>query len=527
MRSVCSLAPVPRAVQPTLRRKVEREIAVLKLVNHPALLRLYDVFETSKHLFLVLEHVQGGELFDYLVGKGRLPPEEALFFFRQIISGMRYCHSCLICHRDLKPENLLLDADMNIKIADFGFASLMKDGNMLETSCGSPHYASPEVVMGARYDGSQADIWSLGVILYALLTGKLPFDDSHIPRLLAKVKAGKFVLPNVLSDDVKDLISKMLVVDPEKRITLEEVIVHPWFLGDDNGAGFDDDTAVDASAYEPFSEEEQLDEEILATLGSLGWGDDEEITAALTSAEHNLEKVFYRLLEERKKQNDGLSSPRSGSRDEDSSYGSDSGGGGAVAIGGRRGSTSAAVLRHGSSPLSGNGSSGGGARSIPISSGGTASSPGDGQEEYGAVPGTPRFHRHPKMPGSNLHDAALSSSPKRSWFSSIFHSDKDKNGKGASQFGVHTFLSHPEIMSKLADTLNNLGIKWKLSNQNKIKAKYVSNTESQVKFKITVKQVADDGGHYINFLFRSGDIATYRTLYDFIQAELGIDHPSA
>ncbi|CAB3252609.1 unnamed protein product [Arctia plantaginis] len=128
--------------------KVEREIAIMKLIEHPHVLGLSDVYENKKYLYLVLEHVSGGELFDYLVKKGRLTPKEARRFFRQIISALDFCHSHSICHRDLKPENLLLDERNNIKIADFGMASLQPAGSLLETSCGSPHYACPEVIRG-------------------------------------------------------------------------------------------------------------------------------------------------------------------------------------------------------------------------------------------------------------------------------------------------------------------------------------------------------------------------------------------
>jgi len=173
-----------------LQEKVEREIAIMKLVSHPHVLTLYDVYESEHNLFLVLEHVEGGELFDYLVSRGRLPVSEALVFFQQIISAVDFCHHHYICHRDLKPENLLLDGCKNIKIADFGMASLQLRGSMLDTSCGSPHYASPEVVRGEKYDGRAADVWSCGVILFALLTGCLPFDDEDIQKLLMKVKVG-------------------------------------------------------------------------------------------------------------------------------------------------------------------------------------------------------------------------------------------------------------------------------------------------------------------------------------------------
>ena len=180
----------------------------MKLIRHPNILTLHDVYESNSDLYLVLDHVEGGELFDYLVKRGRLPEREALIFFQQVISGLDYCHQHLVCHRDLKPENLLLDANLNIKIADFGMAALQPEGKFLETSCGSPHYASPEIIKGEKYDGSSsqrlcrvvtytwalanlgpaADIWSCGIILYALLTGNLPFDDENIRKLLSKVR---------------------------------------------------------------------------------------------------------------------------------------------------------------------------------------------------------------------------------------------------------------------------------------------------------------------------------------------------
>mgnify|MGYP001057117960 CR=1 FL=1 len=128
----------------------------MKLIRHPNILTLHDVYESNSDLYLVLDHVEGGELFDYLVKRGRLPEREALIFFQQVISGLDYCHQHLVCHRDLKPENLLLDANLNIKIADFGMAALQPEGKFLETSCGSPHYASPEIIKGEKYDGSSS-----------------------------------------------------------------------------------------------------------------------------------------------------------------------------------------------------------------------------------------------------------------------------------------------------------------------------------------------------------------------------------
>ncbi|XP_023381426.1 serine/threonine-protein kinase BRSK2 [Pteropus vampyrus] len=214
--------------------KVEREIAILKLIEHPHVLKLHDVYENKKYLYLVLEHVSGGELFDYLVKKGRLTPKEARKFFRQIISALDFCHSHSICHRDLKPENLLLDEKNNIRIADFGMASLQVGDSLLETSCGSPHYACPEVIRGEKYDGRKADVWSCGVILFALLVGALPFDDDNLRQLLEKVKRGVFHMPHFIPPDCQSLLRGMIEVDAARRLTLEHIQKHTWYIGGKN-----------------------------------------------------------------------------------------------------------------------------------------------------------------------------------------------------------------------------------------------------------------------------------------------------
>lgn len=216
--------------KPKLWQKVRRETAILKLIEHPNILKLYDVLETPDKLYLILEHVKGGELFDYITKKGRLDRDEALKLFAQIVQGLEHCHLHSICHRDLKPENLLLDERRNIKIADFGMAQLMKEG-LLSTSCGSPHYASPEVIHGGQYDGKRSDVWSIGVILYALITGSLPFDDDHLPSLLQKVIKGHYFTPPWVPEDIADLISKMLVVDPHKRLPMAHIKFHRAYRG--------------------------------------------------------------------------------------------------------------------------------------------------------------------------------------------------------------------------------------------------------------------------------------------------------
>ncbi|XP_029438338.1 serine/threonine-protein kinase BRSK2 isoform X2 [Rhinatrema bivittatum] len=280
--------------------KVEREIAILKLIEHPHVLKLHDVYENKKYLYLVLEHVSGGELFDYLVKKGRLTPKEARKFFRQIISALDFCHSHSICHRDLKPENLLLDEKNNIRIADFGMASLQVGDSLLETSCGSPHYACPEVIRGEKYDGRKADVWSCGVILFALLVGALPFDDDNLRQLLEKVKRGVFHMPHFIPPDCQNLLRGMIEVDAPKRLTLEHIQKHTWYIGGKN----------EPEPEQPIPRKvqirslpslEDIDPDVLDSMHSLGcFRDRNKLLQDLLSEEENQEKMIYFLLLDRK-----------------------------------------------------------------------------------------------------------------------------------------------------------------------------------------------------------------------------------
>ncbi|XP_053305365.1 serine/threonine-protein kinase BRSK2 isoform X2 [Spea bombifrons] len=280
--------------------KVEREIAILKLIEHPHVLKLHDVYENKKYLYLVLEHVSGGELFDYLVKKGRLTPKEARKFFRQIISALDFCHSHSICHRDLKPENLLLDEKNNIRIADFGMASLQVGDSLLETSCGSPHYACPEVIRGEKYDGRKADIWSCGVILFALLVGALPFDDDNLRQLLEKVKRGVFHMPHFIPPDCQNLLCGMIEVEPIKRLTLEAIQKHTWYIGGKNEP--EPEQAVPRKVQMgSLPSLEDVDPDVLDSMHSLGcFRDRNKLLQDLLSEEENQEKMIYFLLLDRK-----------------------------------------------------------------------------------------------------------------------------------------------------------------------------------------------------------------------------------
>ncbi|XP_031686422.1 serine/threonine-protein kinase BRSK2-like isoform X2 [Oncorhynchus kisutch] len=279
--------------------KVEREIAILKLIEHPHVLKLHDVYENKKYLYLVLEHVSGGELFDYLVKKGRLTPKEARKFFRQIISALDFCHSHSICHRDLKPENLLLDEKNNIRIADFGMASLQVGDSLLETSCGSPHYACPEVIRGEKYDGRKADVWSCGVILFALLVGALPFDDDNLRNLLEKVKLGVFHMPHFIPPDCQNLLRGMIEVDAAKRLTLEQIQKHNWYIAGKNEP--EPEQPVPRKVAIRTLSTEEIDPDVLESMHSLGcFRDKGKLTKDLLSDDDNQEKMIYFLLLDRK-----------------------------------------------------------------------------------------------------------------------------------------------------------------------------------------------------------------------------------
>ncbi|KAG7664361.1 HSL1 [[Candida] subhashii] len=296
---------------------IEREIIIMKLISHPNIMGLYDVWENKNDLYLILEYVEGGELFDYLIKRGKLQEFEAINYFKQIINGINYLHQFNICHRDLKPENLLLDFNKNIKIADFGMAALEVKEKLLETSCGSPHYASPEIVAGRNYHGAPSDIWSCGIILFALLTGHLPFDDENIRKLLLKVQSGKFVMPHDLSWDAKDLINKMLKVNPKDRISIDDILAHPLLTKyPEPNVSYASTMTLDLknATIRPIGSIDKIDKEILKNLSVLFHNCDEQtIMARLLSPKKCPEKMFYYLL--MKYRNDHISASSSLSSD--------------------------------------------------------------------------------------------------------------------------------------------------------------------------------------------------------------------
>uniref|UniRef100_A0A3Q3EBP3 Maternal embryonic leucine zipper kinase n=1 Tax=Labrus bergylta TaxID=56723 RepID=A0A3Q3EBP3_9LABR len=216
--------------------RVKVEIDAMKNLSHQHVCRLYHVIETSTQIFMVLEYCPGGELFDYIIAKDRLSEEETRVFLRQIVSAMAYVHSQGYAHRDLKPENLLIDEDHNLKLIDFGLCAKPKGGLefQLMTCCGSPAYAAPELIQGKAYIGSEADVWSMGVLLFALLCGYLPFDDDNCMVLYRKITRGKYDNPQWLSPGSVLLLNQMMQVDPKRRISVRHLLDHPWVTKDYN-----------------------------------------------------------------------------------------------------------------------------------------------------------------------------------------------------------------------------------------------------------------------------------------------------
>ncbi|KAI1434803.1 hypothetical protein GGR50DRAFT_660183 [Xylaria sp. CBS 124048] len=282
---------------------IEREVAILKLIDHPHIVRLHDIWENRAEIYLVLEYMNGGDLFTYINECGPLPEFEMMGYFRQILSALGFIHSFHIYHRDLKPENILMKSNGLVKIADFGMAAIQQSPtHALRTSCGSPHYAAPELIARYRYQGDKVDIWSLGCILYAALCKRLPFDDPEgdVPRLLAKAARGVYFIPDFLSKNAQDLIARMLTVDPLKRIPIRKIWQHALVRKYDDLDGLNDGGLVLNSRASDKSKPvppEELDWQILRQLKSM-WHtfSEKQIAMQLSNNLPNDQKLFYWLL---------------------------------------------------------------------------------------------------------------------------------------------------------------------------------------------------------------------------------------
>ncbi|XP_075781337.1 serine/threonine-protein kinase MARK1 isoform X4 [Pelodiscus sinensis] len=289
-------------LNPTSLQKLFREVRIMKILNHPSIVKLFEVIETEKTLYLVMEYASGGEVFDYLVAHGRMKEKEARAKFRQIVSAVQYCHQKCIVHRDLKAENLLLDADMNIKIADFGFSNEFTIGNKLDTFCGSPPYAAPELFQGKKYDGPEVDVWSLGVILYTLVSGSLPFDGQNLKELRERVLRGKYRIPFYMSTDCENLLKKLLVLNPVKRGSLEQIMKDRWM-----NVGHEEEELKPYTEPEPdFNDTKRID--IMVTMGFSR----EEIHESLVKQKYDEVMATYLLLGRKPPEFEGSESLSSG-----------------------------------------------------------------------------------------------------------------------------------------------------------------------------------------------------------------------
>lgn len=214
-----------------LIEQIKREISVMRLVKHPNVVQLYEVMASKTKIYFAIEYVKGGELFDK-VAKGRLKEDAARKYFQQLVAAVDFCHSRGVYHRDLKPENLLLDGSGNLKVSDFGLSALVdskRQDGLLHTTCGTPAYVAPELILHKGYDGEKADIWSCGVILFVLLAGYLPFNDPNLMRMYRKICKADFKCPSWFPPEVKKLLSKILDPNPETRITLDKIMENSWF----------------------------------------------------------------------------------------------------------------------------------------------------------------------------------------------------------------------------------------------------------------------------------------------------------
>lgn len=233
--------------------QIKREISIMKIVRHPYIVRLHEVLSSKSKIYIILEFITGGELFDKIVHQGKLHESESRRYFQQLIDAVDYCHSKGVYHRDLKPENLLLDSQGKLKVSDFGLSALQRQGDgLLHTTCGTPNYLAPEVLSHQGYDGSAADVWSCGVILYVLMAGFLPFEEIDLPTLYRKISAAEFSCPSWFSAGAKSLIHRILDPNPKTRISIEGIKNDAWFRrsyivvrhGDEEEVNLDDVNAV-------------------------------------------------------------------------------------------------------------------------------------------------------------------------------------------------------------------------------------------------------------------------------------------
>ena len=275
--------------------RIDREIKVLKNLRHPNIVYLYSVIQTDEKIYIITDYVKGKELFDYIVMKKKLSENESCLFFQQIISGIEYLHKIKYVHRDIKPENLLInEKTKELKIVDFGLSNIYTNPSkhLLQSACGSPSYAAPEMLTGEKYRAPPVDIWSAGIVLYAMICGYLPFEDDDNDALYDKICKGKFTIPNHVSEKGRDLLNKILVTDPKKRFTITQIKSHPWFsLYNDKGKLMVNEGLLLNKYVIP------VDEEVVTSMSNKFNVPEEKIRISVLSNKHDdISTIYYLLL---------------------------------------------------------------------------------------------------------------------------------------------------------------------------------------------------------------------------------------
>lgn len=240
---------IERIKSNNLVEQTKREISILRQLNHPNIVSLKEVLKNKRHMFLITELVKNGDLFDRLALQHKFSEVESRDMFRQMLDAVSYCHSRGICHRDLKLENILLTEDLHVKIADFGFSNIfLSDGIeneiILKTLCGTSNYLPPEILRHEPYSGSQVDVWCLGIILFSMVAGRLPFDAEDNEILFASIVEGSFCMPATFSPKLQDMLRSIIDTDPKKRLTITRIMMHPWMIDDVSS------TVVDTDDYD-------------------------------------------------------------------------------------------------------------------------------------------------------------------------------------------------------------------------------------------------------------------------------------
>ena len=265
--------------------RVISEVELLMMADHPNIISLLQVIETKKKVYLIMELCEGKSLYQHIRNAGYLQEDEARALFKQLLSAMNYCHNQGIVHRDLKPDNIMVEKDGKVKIIDFGLGTKVKPGQKLNLFCGTYPFSAPEVLLSTPYDGPKIDVWTLGVVLYFMVTGKIPFDACSIKKLVKRILAGKYSIPSRLSAELQDLLSLLMTANPKLRPTVAEVMVHPWVT---EGSGVFPDPCEEQTPLKP-------DPAIVKAMGHIGF-QAQDIEDSLRQRKFNQTMASYCLL---------------------------------------------------------------------------------------------------------------------------------------------------------------------------------------------------------------------------------------